>query len=98
LELGISPGFIIAEKSSFPVTVSVPITVGIGDSHFYPDEAFGFLSAGPNVSIPINIAADPSGRWAMNASVLYQTFGAGTAAFNLKRQAYVLQVGIKRDF
>jgi hypothetical protein len=98
LELGISPGFVIAEKSSFPVTVSVPVTVGIGDSHFYPDEAFGFLSVGPNASIPLNVAADASGRWTMNAGVAYQIFGAGTAAFNLKRQAYVLQIGIKRDF
>ena len=97
-EAGIAPGLTLAEKSRWPVTVSLPVILGLGDNHFYRDDAFGYLSAGASVSVPLAFVPESFGHWRGNASAIYQIFGRGTAAANLERQSYVVQTGITWEF
>lgn len=97
-EAGVAPGFELGKKSRYPITVTLPVILGMGDQRFYPDDRFGFLSCAANVSVPLPLLADSFGHWTGNAGVLYQTFGDGTAAANLARDSCVVSAGIKWEF
>ena len=40
-EDGIAPSVMLLKGLSYPVTVTAPVTLGLGDAHFYPEERFG---------------------------------------------------------
>lgn len=97
-EAGIAPEVTLAKKSRYPVTISLPVTAGFGDDHFYPGDPFGYFSAGANAAVPLAFFPESFGRWTVNAGGTYQIFGNATAAFNSKRSATVGQIGLKWDF
>ena len=96
-EAGITPGIVFAKNSSYPVTLTAPVILGLGDARFYPTDAFGYLSLGANVSMPIVIGKS-FGSWSANVGITYQVFGNATASVNLERHSYVAQAGIKWEF
>jgi hypothetical protein len=67
-EVGIAPSRTFREKSEHPVTVSLPVAAGFGTNGFY-GQGFGFMSIGPDVSIPI------AGSWTATAGARYYRLG-----------------------
>jgi hypothetical protein len=96
-EVGIAPGTVFQKKSSHPMTLTFPVTVGVGDDHFYPGDRFGYASFGASLSFPI--ATSPTaGSWSVNFGLACQIFGNSTAQTNGERRSVVGQTGIKWEF
>jgi hypothetical protein len=93
-EFGIAPGF-----KAGPVAFTIPLTVGLGDSHFYPGDSYGFFSAGLNASVPLSFIPEKWGAWSFNAGFTYYNLGNSTTAANLgDENAYVGSGGITLTF
>lgn len=99
-ELGISPGLVVNKKGSYPLTLKLPLTLGLGDGHFYPGDAYGYFSAAINGSMPLKFLPKSFGCWAANAGFTYYNLGSATAEVSANRDenAYVAQIGFLLDF
>jgi len=58
VELGVSPGTTLNEKSTYPVSVSFPVTIGLSGDDYYEDpsgdeETLGYIQFGPHASVPL---------------------------------------------
>jgi hypothetical protein len=80
-EFGVAPGVMVAPKSQYPVSVSFPAAVGLGDYHYYLGDRFGFASAGVAVSVPLAFVPKGLGSWSINGSALYYRLGRTPAEF-----------------
>jgi hypothetical protein len=78
-ELGIGPGYKFGEKSTYPVTVTLPTAVGFGSNGFY-GQGFGYFSTGLEVSVPLAFIPSSYGSWTTSVSGKYYRLGS-TSAF-----------------
>lgn len=76
LEPGISPNYTLFKKSKTPVTLALPLTVGLGE-RFYNGNAYGYTSVGPQVTVGLGFIPENFGRW--NSSFGYRYFHLGEA-------------------
>lgn len=99
-EVGVAPGYVVAEKSSFPLTFSFPINLGLGDANFYPGSAFGFASVGANCSVPLSRIPTRFGTWTVAGGITYYRLGHAPASLNVDsdRNAYVVDFGVRVSF
>ena len=90
-ELGVAPSYTFLPKSSYPITIAAPFTVGLGDSRFYEyvdatgkghDNNFGYFSVGPSVSVPLAFIPSGYGSWTLTAAYTYYYEGTTLRAFN----------------
>jgi hypothetical protein len=83
-EVGAEPTVFTAnEEGTYPVTLSVPVKVGLGTSDFYEDdENFGFASVGLKAGIPLAFVPAEYGAWSAYAGIYYYHYGEGTDDFN----------------
>ena len=77
-EIGIAPSHAFG-----PVTVTVPITLGLGSDKFYVntgngDETYGFFSAGVTASYNLPFVPECYGTWTVSAGYTYYNLGEGT--------------------
>jgi hypothetical protein len=71
-ELGVAPSYTFLPKSTYPITVAAPFTVGLGDSQgFYGNNNFGYFSVGPSVSVPLAFIPSGFGSWTLTAAYTY---------------------------
>jgi hypothetical protein len=71
-EIGIAPSYTFMPKSTYPITVALPTTVGLGDSSgFYGNNNFGYFSTGPSVSVPLAFIPSGYGSWTLTAAYTY---------------------------
>jgi hypothetical protein len=71
-ELGIAPSYTFLPKSSYPITLALPTTVGLGDSGgFYGNNNFGYFCAGPSISVPLAFIPSGFGSWTVTAAYTY---------------------------
>jgi len=87
VELGVGPAFKFNEAGQYPVTLTIPVTVGLGFSDFYgsaggDDETFGFASIGATASVPLPFIGPEYGEWSATLGGFYYYFGDGTHDFN----------------
>jgi len=59
LELGVAPSVPMADDA--PVSISIPVKVGLSLKDYYGDDTFGYLSAGVNVGKSLSDAAEVHG-------------------------------------
>jgi hypothetical protein len=78
-EFGIGPGYTFGEKSTYPVTVTLPTAVAFGSNGFY-GQGFGYFSTGAEVSVPLAFIPSSYGSWTTSASGKYYRLGS-TSAF-----------------
>jgi hypothetical protein len=86
-EIGVAPSAPVG-----PVTVTVPLTVGLGANDFYgqyhtstatvTDETFGYFSAGVTLSYTMKFIPECYGTWTATAGYTYYYLGEGTSGFN----------------
>ena len=77
-EFGISPA-----RSFGDVTVSLPISVGLGSSDFYSNaaggnETYGYFTAGLSLSYALKCVPECYGVWSLHAGYSYYHLGDGT--------------------
>jgi hypothetical protein len=87
LQLGVAPGLTLMEKGPLPVTLTLPLTVGLSLSDYYEfgtgdDETFGYFSGGVAASVPLTFIPPAFGSWQARASVIVLTLGDNLKAVN----------------
>jgi hypothetical protein len=71
-EFGIAPSYTFLPKSTYPITLALPATIGLGDDHgFYGNNTFGYFSVGPSVSVPLAFIPSGFGSWTLTAAYTY---------------------------
>jgi len=79
-EPGIAPTYTSFTGSKAPVTLSLPVTLGLG-SGFYDGKTFGYLSVGPQISVLLAFIPQQYGAWRFSAGYRYYCLGDTTTAF-----------------
>jgi len=85
-ELGVAPSYTFAKASSYPVTFSVPLTVGLGDDRFYNGDTFGYFSAGAQLSVPLAFIPSCYGAWTFSGGYTYYYLGDQLQEFSAANQ------------
>jgi hypothetical protein len=78
-EPGISPNYTFFSGSQYPVNLAFPIAVGLGN-RFYAGDTYGYLSVGPQVSVPLAFIPLKYGKWTASLGYRYINLGPTTAA------------------
>lgn len=88
MEIGIEPSFTLLESEDYPVTLAVPMTVGLSLDDYYEfgtdDETFGFFDVGLVASMPLPCLGDKFGSWETYVGVHFLFLGNATEAANSK--------------
>lgn len=61
------------------VTLTIPLTLGLGSEHFYQSDTYGYFSAGAQLSVPISFIPDCFGKWTFSGGYTYYNLGAAVA-------------------
>ena len=85
-ELGIAPSYTFAKGSTYPVTFSVPITVGLGDDRFYNGDNFGYVSTGAQLSVPLAFIPSCYGAWTFSGGYTWYYLGDQLQEFSAANQ------------
>lgn len=88
LELGIEPSFTLIDDADYPVTLSIPVTLGLSLGDYYEDGAggddtFGYFQAGVVASVPLAFMPARLGAWEMSVGVNALFLGDHTEAINV---------------
>lgn len=86
LELGVRPTFTLVESETMPVTLAIPVKVGLGLEDYYEidtngdgalddDDTFGYASAGVFVSMPLAFIPEDLGAWTATAGATFMFLG-----------------------
>ena len=88
LEIGISPSVNVINCETAPVTMTVPVTVGLSLDDYYEsplppagdgdDETFGFFLIGVDFSMPLSFVPSNYGAWSAHAGVNVVFLGDST--------------------
>jgi hypothetical protein len=74
-EVGIAPSHTYG-----PVTLTVPLTVGLGDGKFYGGDTYGYFSAGITAAVPLAFIPETFGKWTLTSGVTFYNQGGNAAA------------------
>ena len=61
------------------VTLTIPLTVGLGSEGFYGSDTYGYFSAGAQLSVPLSFIPDCYGKWTFSGGYTYYNLGAAVA-------------------
>ena len=78
-EVGIAPSYTFDKSGTCPVTVTLPLNVGLG-SETYNGDDYGYFSAGINASVPLAFVPECYGSWTLSSGVTYYNLGDNAAA------------------
>jgi hypothetical protein len=86
-QLGIAPGYTLLADSAYPLTLSVPLAVGLSLGDYYEfgtgsDDTFGYFSAGATLSVPLAFIPAEFGKWLVKAGVQVLYLGDNLKAVN----------------
>ena len=83
VELGVGPSFALTKDGAYPLTLTLPVSVGLGFSDFYEDdELFGYVSGGAVLSAPLAFIPAQYGAWTGSVGGYYYYYGEGVDDFN----------------
>ena len=86
-QFGIAPGYTFLADSAYPLTLSVPLAVGLSLSDYYEfntgsDDTFGYFSAGATLSVPLAFIPPEFGKWLVKGGVQVLYLGDNLKAIN----------------
>lgn len=89
LELGIEPSFEIVSGGDYPITLSIPVTVGIGIEDYYNlsgsgGDGLGFVDVGLVFSVPLSFIPSDFGSWSAHAGIHFLYLGSEAVHFDEK--------------
>ena len=86
LELGVSPSFTLVDSQDYPITLSVPVTVGLSVTDYYGsptnDPNFGFFDIGVDLSMPLSAIPADFGSWEISTGLHYLYLSENTELAN----------------
>ncbi len=86
-QIGIAPAYTFLADSPYPLTLSVPLAVGLSLSDYYEfgtgsDDTFGYFSAGAILSVPLTFIPPEFGKWLVKGGVQVLFLGDNLKAVN----------------
>lgn len=87
LALGVEPGLTLIESDKYPVTLSMPLTLGLSLSNYYEDgtgddDAFGYFDLGVKLGVPLAFIPADFGAWEAYAKADFLFLGDNLEAVN----------------
>ncbi len=87
LQLGIQPGFKLFEDAKYPISVTFPMTLGLGFDDYYElntgnNNTFGYFDLGLVASVPLSFIPAAYGAWEIHAGVHFLFLGDNLEAVN----------------
>ena len=87
VQLGIQPGFKLFEDAKYPVSVTFPMTLGLGLDDYYEfntgnNSTFGYFDLGLVVGIPLAFIPATYGTWEIHAGVHFFFLGDNLETVN----------------
>lgn len=85
-EVGLAPSIVVPVTPSLPLTLSLPMAVGLSIRDYYPDpltakdETFGYFAIGFKISAPLFFIPARYGTWSVYAGVTGYFLGDNAAA------------------
>jgi len=109
LGIGIEPSFTLIDNQDQPVTLSIPVTVGLSLGDYYEDPLspggsddsnFGYLDIGAVLSTPINAIPADYGQWEASLGLHYLLLSESTenANANGDDSEFILSFGISMGY
>jgi hypothetical protein len=93
-ELGVRPTFTVVQSDTYPVSLAVPLTVGLGSDYFdlssTDDDAFGYFRSGLILSVPLAFIPADYGAWSVSGGAYLYTFGNNLETANLGQDPWVV--------
>lgn len=98
LGLNAAPSFVAFEEAEYPLTLALPLALGLSISEYYEvegegDETFGFFSFGLSASLPLAFIPQDFGAWSVNAGVNVLVLGENLEEANLGDQVFPVGTG-----
>jgi hypothetical protein len=86
-QLGIAPAYTFLADSTYPLTLSVPLAVGLSLSDYYEfgtgsDDTFGYFSAAATLSVPLAFVPPEFGKWVVKGGIQVLFLGDNLKAIN----------------
>ena len=86
-QIGIAPAYTFLADSAYPLTLAVPLAVGLSLSDYYEfgtgsDDTFGYFSAGAILSVPLAFIPPEFGKWQVKGGVQVLFLGDNLKAVN----------------
>ena len=67
--LGVEPAVDLIPGETYPVSLSIPVTVAFSDDEFYADGGFAYVSVGAQFAVPLAFIPTDLGEWGLSAGV-----------------------------
>jgi hypothetical protein len=96
-EAGIAPAFTFLKDSKYPITLTIPVTAGLGSNGFY-GTGFGYASAGGTLSVPLAFIPAGYGSWTASVGGTYYYLGKTLGPVNGTHDAGVATGSIGLTF
>jgi hypothetical protein len=88
MQLGAEPSWHILKDATYPLTLSIPLVLGLSLKDYYEDpdtdedDTFGFFDAGAALSMPLGFIPAAYGAWDIYAAVHFLFLGDTTEKIN----------------
>lgn len=98
LGLNAAPSFVLGEEAEYPVTLALPLALGLSMSEYYEvegegDDTFGFFSFGLSASVPFAFIPPEYGSWSANAGINVYVLGDNLKEANLGDNPFPVGTG-----
>jgi hypothetical protein len=90
MQAGITPSYTFLEKSAYPITLSIPLLVGLSVDEYYEfgtgnDSTFGYFQGGVGLSVPLAFIPASFGSWQIKTGVNVLQLGGNVRDVNKQR-------------
>jgi hypothetical protein len=87
LQAGVTPGYTFNASGTYPVTLTLPLLVGLSLSEYYEfgtgdDNTFGFFQGGVGVAVPLAFIPASFGTWTLKGGLNVLHLGDNLKAIN----------------
>jgi len=89
LQLGLTPGYTVNAKGGYPISVTLPLVLGLSLDDYYErigmgggDDTFGYFSGGAAASVPLRFISTAYGSWQARAGLSVLVLGDNLEAAN----------------
>jgi hypothetical protein len=100
LQTGVAPGYTLNAGGTYPVTLTVPLAVGLSLSEYYEfgtgeDDTFGFFQGGVVIGVPLAFIPASLGTWTLKGGMTVLHLGDNLREINHRDRTEVIgTVGI----
>lgn len=97
LQIGLSPGYTFNAKGAYPLSVTLPLVLGLSLGDYYEaigvggsDDTFGYFSASLAASVPLKVVPAAYGAWQVKGALTVLTLGDNLKAQNNRDSTEVI--------